>query len=81
MLLHKDIGEKALRKEIRQASLTLAGNTRLKIFGQFNCRSGKKMKKQNRIFFINAEEAIACGFRPCGHCMKAFYKHWKDELI
>ena len=81
MLLHKDISDEVLRKKIRQAEVCLAGNIRLKIYGLLNCSPGKKMKKQNRVFFTSLEESAGQGFRPCGHCMKAAYKKWKDEFI
>ncbi|MEQ9298958.1 MAG: Ada metal-binding domain-containing protein [Cyclobacteriaceae bacterium] len=54
---------------------------RLRIFGKLNCQSGKRMKRNNRVFFQGQEEAIAAGFRPCGHCMKSDYQNWKDGLV
>jgi len=39
------------------------------------------MKKQNRVFFTSVKKAIKFGYRPCGHCMRAEYKKWKDGLI
>ncbi len=58
-----------------------AGNARLKIFGRLNCSSGKRMKKVNRVFFTSVQEAYEHHFRPCGHCMKAEYKQWKNESV
>jgi methylphosphotriester-DNA--protein-cysteine methyltransferase len=81
MLLHRETGDIALKRKIQEGELCLAGNIRLKIYGLLNCSSGKSMKKQNRVFFANGQEAACNGFRPCGHCMKAAYKKWKDELI
>jgi methylphosphotriester-DNA--protein-cysteine methyltransferase len=54
-----------------------AGNNRLKIYGLLTCGSGRKMRKENRIFFRTEEEAVGLGFRPCGHCMRSSYEHWK----
>ena len=58
-------------------TIRFAGNKVLKIYGRLNCRSGKRMKKKNRVFFQSEDEALALGFRPCGHCMKEEYKKWK----
>lgn len=81
MLLHKEASDLALRKMIRQGKLYLAGNIRLKIFGRLNCSPGKRMNKQNRVFFTSPEEAASLGFRPCGHCMREAYKKWNDGVI
>ncbi|WP_335338004.1 Ada metal-binding domain-containing protein [Pedobacter sp. PACM 27299] len=40
------------------------------------CKSGKRMKKENRVFFSSQEAAVKHGFRPCGHCMKTEYKSY-----
>jgi methylphosphotriester-DNA--protein-cysteine methyltransferase len=60
----------SLFKSIRSGKIRFAGNTRLKIYGQLNCWSGKRMKKENRVFFKTEKEALEFGFRACGHCMK-----------
>ena len=39
-----------------------------KIFGRLDCKSGERMKKENRVFFHTWEDAIACGYRPCKNC-------------
>jgi methylphosphotriester-DNA--protein-cysteine methyltransferase len=52
---------------------------KLKIYGKLSCLSGKRMKLQNRVFFKNTEEALANGYRPCGHCMQNEYKTWKTK--
>ena len=62
---------------IKSKSIKFAGNKKLKIYGTLRCKSGKRMKKENRVFFLNEEEAIAVGFRPCGHCMAANYLNWR----
>ena len=77
MTRHSDIGRQELRQKIKNRSIQCAGNSRLKIFGLLNCSSGKRMKKENRIFFNTETEAIAAGFRPCGHCMPDQYWQWK----
>lgn len=45
-----------------------AGNKRYKIFGTLECSGGKLMKKKNRVFFENLENAIMEGYRPCKKC-------------
>ena len=77
MTRHNDIGRLELRKEIKDRSIQYAGNSRLKIFGLLSCSSGKRMKKENRMFFKTETEALAAGFRPCGHCMPHQYRQWK----
>ncbi len=60
----------SLRELIRNGEIQLAGNARLKIYGTLYCASGKRMKKENRVFFKNETEAIQLGFRACQKCMR-----------
>lgn len=39
-----------------------------RIFGRLDCQSGMRMKKENRVFFLSWEDAIAEGYRPCKNC-------------
>jgi len=77
MTRHNDIDRQELMKEIKNRSIQYAGNSKLKIFGLLRCSSGKRMKNENRVFFKTETEAIATGFRPCGHCMRDQYRQWK----
>ena len=77
MIKHTEINDEELRKLIKSRSIVMAGNERLKIYGALNCRSGKRMKKENRVFFLEEKEAIEGGFRPCGNCLKERYKSWR----
>ena len=46
-----------------------AGHRPEKIFGRLDCPSGlRKMRKENRVFFLTWEDAIAAGYRPCKIC-------------
>ena len=45
-----------------------AGHKKLKIFGRLSCKSGSRMKNDNRVFFHSMEEAIKLGYRPCKNC-------------
>jgi len=71
-------GKLKLHKLIRQRKIIFAGNASLKIYGRLSCRSGKRMKKINRVFFESSLEAIDSGYRPCGHCMRDAYLVWKE---
>ena len=77
MIKHKEITDIDLRKSIRNYKILLAGNSRLKIYGKLSCSSGKRMKKENRVFFKNETEANQLGFRPCGNCLREQYLKWK----
>lgn len=77
MILNSEISDELLRHHIRHGLICFAGNNVLKIYGRLNCRSGKRMKKKNRVFFQSEHEAVMLGFRPCGHCMNNEYKKWK----
>ena len=39
-----------------------------KIFGRLDCKSGMRMKKENRVFFLTWEDAIDEGYRSCKNC-------------
>jgi methylphosphotriester-DNA--protein-cysteine methyltransferase len=79
MLLHLEITNAELRKQIREHKICFGGNKKLKIYGTLYCSSGKRMKKENRVFFVTEKEAVENGYRPCGHCMKEKYKIWKEK--
>jgi DNA/RNA endonuclease YhcR with UshA esterase domain len=85
MINHIDLGcnaeerRKVIGPLIRKGDITLGGYKKAKIYGLLNCPSGKRMKAENRIFFKDEAEALANGYRPCGHCMKKEYAKWKKE--
>jgi methylphosphotriester-DNA--protein-cysteine methyltransferase len=76
MTKHIYISDRELLTQIRQKEIVFGGNHQLKIYGTLKCRSGRRMKKENRVFFKTAGEAIEKGYRPCGHCMKNEYRTW-----
>ncbi len=76
-LLDEKGNNRVLLSLIKNRKILWSGNRKLKIYGKLNCKSGKRMKPQNRVFFQNEQEAIALGFRPCGHCMRLEYLDWK----
>ncbi|WDZ51732.1 Ada metal-binding domain-containing protein [Acinetobacter vivianii] len=81
MWRHRELESSELHQKLKQHEILFAGNAQLKIYGRLTCGSGKRMLKSNRVFFVDEQEAIAQGYRPCGHCMKQAYKKWKDATI
>ena len=82
MIKHTDFknnekGKLKLRQLINKGKIILGGNMSLKIYGTLQCKSGKRMKRENRIFFSSEEEAITEGYRPCAHCMREKYLKWR----
>lgn len=67
-----------LRLLLKQGKICMGGNSKLKIYGTLQCASGKRMKRENRVFFTSEQEALQQKFRPCGHCMKNEYQFWKQ---
>ncbi len=85
MMHHIELGNTILSRRrklkllIEQGKITLGGNKQLKIYGTLQCKSGKRMKMQNRVFFVSEKEATRRGYRPCGHCMKSDIKTGKMD--
>lgn len=73
MIHHAALGNgfaasRRLKRLIDQRVIQLAGNKKLRIYGTLHCFSGKRMKKENRVFFDSEGEAIKNGYRCCKHC-------------
>ncbi|MEP5363014.1 MAG: Ada metal-binding domain-containing protein [Reichenbachiella sp.] len=81
MIKHTDIDDNVLHQKIKESEILYGGNLRLKIYGTLQCKSGKRMKAKNRVFFKTIEQAKELGFRPCGHCLPIDYKTWKNGPI
>jgi len=79
MIFHKDLGDGELVSMLKNKAVMLAGNRKLKIYGTLQCKSGKGMKKENRVFFENEYDALKLGYRPCGHCLKRQYAKWFSD--
>jgi len=79
MIKHSEISDSELRNKIRKKEIRLGGNSKLKIYGVLGCVSGKRMKRENRVFFSSKQEAEQNNYRPCGHCMKMEYNKWKHN--
>lgn len=85
MYHHLDLGHKPftrfrnLQTLIAEGKITLGGYKKGKIYGALTCKTGKRMKTQNRVFFKDEPEALAAGYRPCGNCLPQQYKQWKQQ--
>jgi len=60
---------------------TLGGHRRSKIYGRLDCPTAVRwiargQYVQHRVFFADEETAVAAGYRPCGHCLRAKYRQW-----
>lgn len=86
MIKHTDLGKSDFERsrnlflKIKNGKIALGANRNLKIFGRLDCRAGKRMKVENRVFFQNKAEAIALGYRPCAVCMRSEYLIWKETI-
>lgn len=79
MIKHTEIEKEELRRLIFEGAITLGGYAGKKIFGTLDCASGKRMKRESRVFFADRAEAEANGYRPCNNCLNAEYKKWKER--
>ena len=83
MIQHTDLGKtlfsrlRALTGLVRSGEVTLGGHRPGKVYGKLNCRAGKRMKAENRVFFRDENEAIERGYRPCAVCMPMDYQLWR----
>jgi len=73
MVRHTALGNgfaasRRLKQLISVGAIQIAGNKKLRIYGTLHCFSGKRMKKENRVFFTSEKEAIENGYRCCKHC-------------
>ena len=83
MIRHTNLGKtrfaqlRSLAGLLRNGEITFGGHRPGKIYGQFDCRAGKRMKPENRVFFRDEAEAIESGYRPCAVCLPEKYKVWQ----
>lgn len=86
MIRHTDLGStpfarlRVLADLVKRKEISLGGHRPGKIYGLLSCRTGKRMKVENRVFFRDEMEAIEQGFRPCAVCMPDGYKAWKQTF-
>jgi hypothetical protein len=63
---------------------TLGGHRRTRIYGRLDCPSAARAIARggyvtHRIFFLDAQDARAAGYRPCAICLPSDYARWKAE--
>ena len=81
MILHSEISDVDLRIKLKNRTILFGGNINAKIYGTISCAQGKRLKKDDRVFFRSKKEAQKENYRPCGNCLRNEYRKWKDELI
>lgn len=81
MITHSDNNLFTIGRQILTGEITLGGYKKNKIYGRIHCASGKRMKKENRVFFRDETDALLHGYRPCAHCMPEKYKYWMQNLL
>jgi methylphosphotriester-DNA--protein-cysteine methyltransferase len=81
MIYHSQIQQPELIQLIKTGKILYGGNKNLKIYGLLTCKSGKRMKRENRVFFIDEQEAVSHGYRPCGHCIRDRYIVWSANFL
>lgn len=79
MIRHDAIDDDDLPWLTVTGHIRYGGNRRLRIYGSYDCSSGKRMKRAFRVFFGDVAEAQETGFRPRGHCLRDDYARWKDH--
>ena len=79
MIYHSDIEHDKLIEWIKDGRIRFGGHRGYRIYGTLECKGGKRMKRENRVFFTTEDEAIRLGFRPCGNCMRKAYREWKED--
>jgi hypothetical protein len=79
MLRHAELSPGELLGLLRRGAITLAGHRRGRIYGRLDCPSGRRMRREQRVFFADEAEALALGYRPCGRCLPLAYRAWRSE--
>ena len=62
---------------------TLGGHRRSRIYGRLDCRAARQALARGgyvryRVFFADADSAVAAGYRPCAVCLRQDYVAWKQ---
>jgi len=61
---------------------TLGGHKRGRLYGRIDCPAALRAIARggyvnDRVFFADAQTAVAAGYRPCAVCLPAAYARWK----
>src|ERR1700753_1330326 len=70
------------RENLSDVPGLLAASRPRKIYARLDCASAQRAIAKggyvkHRVFFADAETAIAAGYRPCAKCCPVEYKAWK----
>jgi hypothetical protein len=62
----------------------LGGHRVRRIYGRLDCRAARRALaaggyRAHRVFFADADVAVAAGYRPCAVCLPADYRAWRDR--
>jgi methylphosphotriester-DNA--protein-cysteine methyltransferase len=79
MYNHADLSIEEVRALRASGAITLGGNKKARIYGTLSCGAGKRLHREDRVFFVDEAEALAAGYRPCGNCMRERYVAWLAE--
>ncbi|QGN56842.1 Ada metal-binding domain-containing protein [Nostocoides sp. HKS02] len=60
------------------------GHRRTEVYGRLDCPSALRALARggyaaHRVFFADAQTAVAAGYRPCGTCLREEYLAWKGR--
>jgi hypothetical protein len=63
---------------------TLGGHRRSHIYGRLNCPAALRAIARggyvpHRVFFLNEQDALAAGYRPCAVCLPSAYARWRGS--
>jgi hypothetical protein len=82
MWSHSQLTTGQIKNLILTGKILFGGNTRLKIYGTLSCASGKRMKKQHRVFFSNEGEAKRLGLELADiACEKSIYSGLRKNQV
>lgn len=76
---HAELTDDQVRAMLKCGDIKFAGHKGYKVWGLLTCATGKKMKRENRVFFTSQEAAEKNGYRPCGSCQRAAFNRWKSQ--
>ena len=63
---------------------TVGGHRRTRIYGRLDCPTARRALARGgyvtqRVFFLDAEVAVAAGYRPCAACLPEHYRAWMNR--
>jgi len=64
-----------------QKEICFGGNRKLKIYGTLHCKLGKRMKKENRVYFESINEYNRMEKRPNYNLRKTDSYQTKSSLV